>query len=702
MRPSRATGEPQRAREFEERARQLLREIAGPAAEFHPHQLGAIRALVVDRQRVLLVQRTGWGKSAVYFIAAKILREAGFGPTLVISPLLALMRNQLEAADRAGVRALTMNSENIDDWEFVEVELGQDRCDVLLVSPERLRNPRFNGTTIPSIARGIGMLVVDEAHCISDWGHDFRLDYRRIANIVRLLPGNVPILGTTATANTRVVDDVIGQLGVDVKLIRGHLARESLSIQVIRLPNPAQRLAWLAEYLPGLPGSGVIYCLTIRDCERVTEWLQLEGIDAKSYYSGVETDRAELERQLLANEVKVLVATIALGMGFDKPDLGFVVHYQRPGSVVGYYQQIGRAGRQLDLAYAILLAGDEDDEISEFFISSAFPSPEEQSQVLSTIAARDAISRDELQADLNLSLARIEKALNFLEVQGAISRNGTRWFRTAKPWAPDPGQGTGITEQRYAELKAMQEFVTSESCYMEQIGTLLDDPEAAPCGRCGNCTGPFLPEEAAAEFVERALVFLKRAAIHVQPRAQWRKAAGREYNIPRELRCEEGRALSAWGDPGWAADVRRGKQDAGKFSEDLVIALADLVDNWAPEPWPVWVCPVPSTGHPELVIDLARRLADRMGLEYREALEKIRPTNPQKTMENLIQQAANVADAFRPIRQLVLAEPVLLVDDVVDSGWTMAECGYQLRQAGSGPVYPLALASSAASGPRDW
>jgi len=244
VRPSRATGEPQRAREFEERARQLLREIAGPAAEFHPHQLGAIRALVVDRQRVLLVQRTGWGKSAVYFIAAKILREAGFGPTLVISPLLALMRNQLEAADRAGVRALTMNSENIDDWEFVEVELGQDRCDVLLVSPERLRNPRFNGTTIPSIARGIGMLVVDEAHCISDWGHDFRLDYRRIANIVRLLPGNVPILGTTATANTRVVDDVIGQLGVDVKLIRGHLARESLSIQVIRLPNPAQRLAW--------------------------------------------------------------------------------------------------------------------------------------------------------------------------------------------------------------------------------------------------------------------------------------------------------------------------------------------------------------------------------------------------------------------------------------------------------------------------
>ncbi|MGZ4695338.1 MAG: RecQ family ATP-dependent DNA helicase [Acidimicrobiales bacterium] len=366
------------------RADELLRQLTGdPDAALRPSQLEAITTLASDRRRALLVQRTGWGKSAVYFITTRLLRDAGAGPTLLVSPLLALMRNQIEAAARMGLRAATLNSSNTDEWAEVRAAIDADEIDVLLVSPERFANAGFRAEVLPVVSPRSGLLVVDEAHCISDWGHDFRPDYRRIVRILELLPSGVPVLCCTATAHDRVVADIEHQLGDDLVVLRGPLARDGLSLHVLDLPAQAQRLAWLADTIPTLPGTGIVYCLTVRDTASVTSWLRANGIDAVAYSGGDDDDhRQGVEQRLLANEVKVVVATSALGMGFDKPDLAFVIHYQAPGSSIAYYQQVGRAGRRLDRSIGVLLRGAEDADIQDWFINMAFPPPDVTDRVL--------------------------------------------------------------------------------------------------------------------------------------------------------------------------------------------------------------------------------------------------------------------------------------------------------------------------------
>jgi ATP-dependent DNA helicase RecQ len=681
-------------------ARRLLGVSVSPDAEFHGNQLEAIVALAVQHRRLLLVERTGWGKSMVYFIATRLLRDQGMGPTIVISPLLVLMRNQLEMAERAGLVARTMNSQNPDDHDQIKAELAADEVDLLLVSPERLANRTFISDTLLNLPKGFGMIVVDEAHCISDWGHDFRLDYRRIVDVNRFLPGNVPVLGTTATANDRVVADVREQLG-GLEVVRGPLARQSLRLQNIRLDDQAQRLAWLADHLPGFPGAGVIYCLTIRDCERVSQWLRLKGIEAYTYHSKLDRDtRLDLEAKLIENRLKALVATIALGMGFDKPDLGFVIHFQRPGSVIGYYQQIGRAGRQLDEAFAILLSGREDDEIQDYFISTAFPGVEEQAMVAQAIQQSGPIRTEGLLEILNLPRSRVDKALDFLELVGAIARSGSDWVRTARAWHPDEQLGKEVSQTRREELDQMRAYVDSRGCLMEEIGRALDDPWAEPCGRCANCAGEPVDPTVDHGLLLEAVDFLKRRALPIASRKQWLKTAGRPFNIPKALQCQEGRALCAWGDAGWGELVREGKRTDNRFSDELVAGLADLVREWSPEPFPTWVTSVPSFRHQDLVPEFAARLARALGLEYRSAMRKVRNTAPQKSMANSYRQASNLAGAFEAVEGEVTDGAVFLIDDIVDSKWTFTECGACLLEAGSGPVYPLALAD--ASSRSDW
>lgn len=393
-------------------------------AEFRPGQLEAIEKLTINREKLLVVQRTGWGKSSVYFISARILRDQGKGPTIIISPLLALMRNQIEAAQRLGIRAVSVNSTNFSDWDQIKIEVLQDKVDALLISPERLANDRFIEEILYPIADRIGLFVVDEAHCISDWGHDFRPDYRRIVAILKVMPSGMPVLGTTATANNRVVDDIKEQLG-GINIIRGTLTRESLRLQNIVLPDQASRLAWLKENIPKMEGSGIIYVLTKRDARIVTEWLIDADIDAAAYYSGVQDPHFEdsngyrefLEDTLYNNELKVLVASTALGMGYDKPDLSFVVHYQAPGSIIAYYQQVGRAGRAIESAHGILLSGQEDADVHQYFRESAFPSEYEVNQILETIEKHDGLSVPGLTKELNLKWGQIEKTLKYLSVE---------------------------------------------------------------------------------------------------------------------------------------------------------------------------------------------------------------------------------------------------------------------------------------------
>jgi len=634
--------------ELKDRARALLQiALNNSQADFREGQWEAIASLIEERSKLLVVQRTGWGKSLVYFLATRLLRDRGAGPTILISPLLALMRNQIVAADRIGIKAATINSSNTEEWQLVKTQLITGEIDVLLISPERLANEEFTNTILLPISRNIGLFVVDEAHCISDWGHDFRPDYRRIVRILQALPQNIPVLATTATANNRVVSDIIEQLNSNLRIIRGNLIRESLQLQNIALGSSARRMAWLAEQLPNLPRSGIIYTLTVRDAERVADWLKIQGIDAKAYHSNLENlDRQALEDQLLNNEIKALVATTALGMGFDKPDLGFVIHYQRPGSVVHYYQQVGRAGRAVEQAYGILLSGDEDDEITNYFIRTAFPPQAHTQEVLSALNQTDnGLSVPQLEQKLNFSKGQIEKVLKLLSLESPapVSKQSSQWYATPVDYQPDHDKIERLTQIRRQEQDKMREYMgESKQCLMAFLAAELDDPNPTNCGKCAVCLGkPLLAETPSLEKVNQAIQYLRRCDRPIEPRKKWPPEAFPTYrfsgNIKPNLRAESGRALSLWGDAGWGELVKLGKYRDNNFNDALVEGAFEMIQRWQPQPFPTWVTCVPSLNRPDLVPNFAQRLADQLNLPFQPVIRKIHQTPPQKEMNNSYQ-----------------------------------------------------------------
>ncbi|MCW5212612.1 RecQ family ATP-dependent DNA helicase [Desulfobulbus sp. TB] len=679
-----------------------------PSADFRDGQWESIEQLL-NRKRILVVQRTAWGKSMVYFLATKLLREQGAGPTLLISPLLSLMRNQLESAQKIGVRARTINSTNNEEWQQIQSELALNQVDVLLISPERLANENFRQNVLANMANNIGLFVIDEAHCISDWGHDFRPDYRRIVRVLQAIPSNVPVLATTATANDRVVNDVKSQLGQNIILQRGSLVRKSLKLQNINMSSPTARMAWLAQIIPVLPGSGIVYTLTQRDAERVTEWLQINSIDAKAYHAGI-SDRQdggsvkeEREQQLLKNEIKVLVATVALGMGFDKPDLGFVIHFQRPASVVHYYQQVGRAGRAVDEAYGILLCGEEDDHIADFFIRNAFPPQQHISEILNALDESDnGLSVPEMQRVLNLRKNQIDKTIKFLTVESPspITKIGSKWqvTATAVSYQVDQTYVNEITRIRRAEQQQICDYMEHSDCLMAFLQAALDDPAPADCGQCRNCCPDLLLDETYDDdLANRAGLFLRRSYQPLSPRKRWpshNPLPIYEFtgNIKENQRASEGRALSLWRDAGWGQLVYKGKYEDHYFSDELVNACAEMLREWGPDPMPEWVTCIPSKKHPDLVPNFARRLSEKLKLQFIETLAKATNNSQQKLMKNSYQQANNLDGAF----QLIVAHgnysPCLLIDDMVDSRWTFTVASALLRQAGCSAVYPMALA----------
>jgi ATP-dependent DNA helicase RecQ len=679
---------------LEERVQALLRVLAGPGAMLRDDQLAAIRVLVVDRRRAVVVKRTGWGKSAVYFLATRLLRDAGAGPTLLVSPLLSLMRDQVAKAGGIGIRAATINSTNLDQWRVIQTELAAGRVDLLLISPERLNNPRFRAEVLPDLSRKVGLLVIDEAHCISDWGHDFRPDYRRLVRVLDDLDPATPVLATTATANQRVMADVAEQLGATPLLFRGSLDRESLVLSVLRLPSQAERLAWLAEHIPRLPGCGIVYCLTVGDADRVASWLRANGVDGRAYSGRTDPDeRLEIEDALRANRVKVVAATSALGMGFDKPDLAFVVHFQSPDSPVTYYQQIGRAGRALDRAEVILLGGGvEDRAIWEWFASTAFPPREHVNAVLGALeAAGGPMSTGLLEEVANLSRSRLELLLKVLDVDGAVRRSAKGWERTDAPWSYDADRHQRIAAARTAEQKAMLAYATTDRCLMAYLRGQLDDPGAAPCGRCANCTGQQPAREVSPALAAEAGRFLAGQDLTLNPRLQWPQGVpGLRGRIPEQLRVQPGRALATLGGPGWGAVVRELLAGDGPVPDELVDAVARLLARWEWPQRPTWVTFVPSRRHPKLVEDLAGRIAETGRLPLHNILERVRDDPPQLEMANSTHQCRNVHGAFA----LVGPAPtggVLVVDDTADSKWTLTVVGALLREAGAGPVYPLVL-----------
>ena len=677
------------------RALELLRLGSGnPDAQFREDQETAIRHVVEGRGKLLVVQKTGWGKSFVYFIATKLLREGGAGPTLLISPLLSLMRNQIEAAERMGVRAVTINSTNTDEWASVQMSLERGEVDILLISPERLGNDEFRQDHLPKISAGTALLVIDEVHCISDWGHDFRPDYRRIERIAQNLPATVQVLGTTATANERVLDDLEQLLGPNIQTMRGDLSRPSLFLQTIKMPTMAERLAWLAERLPEISGSGIIYALTKRDSERIAAWLQSQGQDVQAYHSDT-PNREILEQDLLENRVKALVATTALGMGYDKPDLAFVIHYQTPGSVVAYYQQVGRAGRGVDVAYGVLLSGSEDTDITDFFINNAFPTREEVHDILNALKDEpDGLSIPGLLPQVNIRQGRLEQAIKLLALESPapIAKQGSKWQLTPSVLSNEFWERVErLTALRHQEQRQMQEYIELESGHMEYLIRALDgDPEETRQPNLSPLTAA-VSQKTTLEAIE----FLQRTNISIEPR----KRAPERSSIPKGERAQVGRVLCYWGDPGWGDLVRDGKYADKHFADDLVAASAELITKWQPQPTPVWVTCIPSLRNSNLVKSLAERLAMTLGLPFREVLGKVADRPPQKEMANSAQQARN-AEGSLVIAQgaQVLPGPVLLVDDMVDSRWTFTVATKVLRDNGCGDVWPFALANTSTAG----
>lgn len=694
-----------------ERAEAVLRRLAGDHARLREDQWRAIEALVVDRRRVLCVQRTGWGKSAVYFVATALLRERGeHGPTVIVSPLLALMRNQVEAAARAGIRARTINSANLDEWDEITAEIQTGAVDVLLISPERLNNPDFRDGVLPKLAATTGLLVVDEAHCVSDWGHDFRPDYRRLRTFLAELPERTPVLATTATANSRVTQDVAEQLG-DALVLRGTLDRESLRLGVLDLPSPAHRLAWLADHLDQLPGSGIVYTLTVAAAGETAEFLRSRGYPVASYTGQVEdADRRAAEQDLLDNKIKALVATSALGMGFDKPDLGFVVHLGAPPSPIAYYQQVGRAGRAVEHAEVLLLPGAEDAAIWRYFASLAFPPEEQVRAVLAALHTDRPLSTQALEPLVDLRRARLELMLKVLDVDGAVRRVRGGWLATGEPWVYDEARLRRVAEARTVEQQAMREYATTPDCRMRYLRERLDDTGATDCGRCDRCADPLFSADVSTAALAAAQTFLGRPGVEIAPKKLWPTGLDAvgvplKGRIPPAEQALPGRAVGRLSDLGWGGRLRDlvgpDVPDA-PVPDDVAAAVVEVLKAWAhgDDPWPrrpVGVVAVGSRRRPRLVGSMAERIAAVGRLPLLGEVVPHGPGGPGGPRGNSAQRVRALHDAFTVPTDLAdaltgLDGPVLLVDDLVDSGWTMTMVTRALRRAGAPDVLPLALA----------
>lgn len=692
------------APDLRERAEELLRDLAGPRATLREDQWTAIEALIVQRRRALVVQRTGWGKSAVYFIAAKLLRRAGRGPTVIVSPLLALMRNQVAAAERAGVVAATINSGNVTEWDEIHDRVAAGDVDVLLVSPERLNNPDFRDQVLPKLAADAGLVVIDEAHCVSDWGHDFRPDYRRIRTLIADLGSDVPVLATTATANDRVVTDVATQIGTDTLVLRGTLDRESLHLSVVRFDDAVERTAWLSGHLGNLAGSGIVYTLTVAAAHDLADVLNSHGHNVAAYTGQTDTaEREVLEAALLNNEVKALIATSALGMGFDKPDLGFVVHVGAPSSPIAYYQQVGRAGRGTDRAEVVLLPGPEDARIWSYFASVAFPREHIVRAVLDALDFDRAMSTVALEPLVELNRSRLEMVLKVLDVDGAVRRVRGGWIATGQPWTYDTERYERLAAAREVEQQAMIDYQRTTGCRMQFLRRQLDDPglpalegDAPGCGRCDNCTGTRLDTTVDATAIATTRARLDRPGLDLAARKQWPTGMSK-LGIPLSGKitggAETGRALGRLTDLGWGQRLRTLLDAPDDPVPDAVFdACIAVLREWNWTTRPTSVLALESHRYPVLTATLAARLAEVGRLRDLGTLQ-LRPDQPPVSAANSAHRVAGLFDSWLIPDLSSVDGPILLVDALSDTGWTLTVAAHALRQAGATAVLPFVLAT---------
>jgi ATP-dependent DNA helicase RecQ len=617
------------------------------------------------------------------------------------------------------VRAARIDSTNTEEWGEIVERLSNDEVDLLLVSPERLTNPRFADELLPTLTARCGLLVIDEAHCIRDWGHDFRPDYRRIRDLLTSLPEGTPVLATTATANARVVTDVVEQLsaggrdadgagGRDVLTLRGPLARASLRLGVMPLGAPEQRLAWLIAHLGDLEGSGIVYALTVAAAVAVAAALKEAGHQVAAYTGRTDpADRIRLEAALRDNEVKALVATSALGMGFDKPDLGFVIHLGAPSSPVAYYQQVGRAGRATERADVLLMPGPEDRDIWRYFASASMPKQEQADAVVRALTeSTRPLSTVALETIVDVRRTRLELLLKVLDVDGAVQRVQGGWTATGMPWEYDEERYARVTAAREREQQLMIDYERTDTCRMAFLQQCLDDETAALCGRCDTCAGPWfdatLPEAA----LRTATARLERPGVVIEPRAQWPSGMDR-LGVPRKGRIgaasamEPGRALARLSDLGWGQRLRQLlREEDAEVPEQVVRACVAVLADWEWAQRPAAVVAVPSRRRPLIVRSLAEQLAQLGRLPLLGELDLVDGGPTGEAGGNSAFRLAGVWGRLAVGTELqsrlsAIPGPVLLVDDVADSRWTLTCAAEVLREAGAPAVLPFTLALEA-------
>ncbi|MGZ4580846.1 MAG: RecQ family ATP-dependent DNA helicase [Nocardioidaceae bacterium] len=682
-------------------AQRVIAAMAGPDARLREDQTTAVAALAEDGARVLVVQATGWGKSAVYWAATAVRRAEGYGPTLVVSPLLSLMRDQVAAAARAGLRAATLNSSNIDEWSAIEAGLHAGDIDVLLVSPERLANPGFGRRVLDGLAGSLGLLVIDEAHAVSDWGHDFRPDYRRVSDVLQRLNPRTPVLATTATANARVTDDVASQLGEATLVLRGQLARASLELSVVDRLSPLQRYAWVVDHLPRLAGSGIVYVLTVADAERLAAAVRAVHGDAvlvAAYTGQLEPgERHALEDALRANELKALVATSALGMGYDKPDLGFVVHVGAPPSPVSYYQQVGRAGRAIEHAHAVLLPSDADAGVWDYFATATIPVPEQVAKVLGVLSPEEPLSVAAVEAQSGVRRGRVELMLKQLAVDDVVERVEGGWRSTGKPWEYDHAHYDGVVAVRRREADIMRAYTRGERCLMQLLQESLDDPTAEPCGRCSVCRGELPAAFAGAPSPETvaAVTGLLRGQVHlIEPRKMWPGGAfGARGKIAADEMPAVGRALVFADAPEWRETIAtvfaRDAPAPAEVTDGCVRLLAQWRTTWPARP--EVVVDLPAAGFGQLTGSVADHLA-AVGRLARASLGCAAPPADLRERGSA-EEAAFWRDGVdvAPAADAVRGRAVLLVVDASSTLWPVTIASALLRRAGASVVLPLLL-----------
>jgi ATP-dependent DNA helicase RecQ len=681
-----------------QQAKQILIHAYGKEALFREGQIEAIEATLV-KKRLLVVQKTGWGKSLIYFITTKIIRQNKGGATIIISPLLELMNNQVETASLFQLKCEILNSTVKDETERVRIlkDLQTGVTDVFFTTPETLFREEVQAAIINV---NLGLFVIDEAHCLSDWGHDFRREYNRLYRVIDLLPSTVPVLCTTATANDRVINDLAKHLGGDIFISRGDLMRESLYLQVVNLQNKAERYAWILDHINELPGTGIIYCLTKRECDYLYRFLKQNNISADIYYSDNNRENTGFNANAIDNfkhnKIKVIIATIKLGMGYDKPDIGFVIHYQRPQNIVSYYQQIGRAGRNIKKAYAVLMSGSEDEDILNYFIENAFPSEEMSNRVLQ---AADGKSKNELYAIINGRKSRINNAIDFLESDGYLHKERAKYYRVPKIFHYNRKHYDEITSIRRHEMEQMRVLTTTKECLLRFTVRNLNNLVETDCGRCENCTGdPMLPHSYSIESLHIAQEFINRLIIVIEPRKQWATTdKTRQTKIPYPL--QQGLCLSKYGDIGYGEMVKHDKYKANEYRDELLVVSIKKLNEVVKEKDIKMLAYVPSLRNDKMKL-FADKLAKGLGLYFLDVIIKSEAPQ-QKTMENSSFQCINALNSFSIQSDFPILGNVLLVDDIVDSRWTLTVCGNLLGEFGCGVVIPFCLADSSEGGGDD-